>query len=118
MPTYMLILADDESWHDQRDDEARATLKLHQEFTEAVEAAGAKILGGEALDRSSTATTVRNPSDGGAALVTDGPFIESKEVIGGFYVIAARDLDQALDFARRCPSPVVEVRPVLDFSNG
>ena len=50
--------------------------------------------------------------------MTDGPFIETKEAIGGYYVIEAADLDQALALAAKCPSPIVEVRPVLDVSAG
>jgi hypothetical protein len=59
---------------------------------------------------------VRNGSGGEEPLTTDGPFIESKEAIGGYYVIEAADLDQALALAAKCPSPIVEVRPVMDTS--
>jgi hypothetical protein len=59
-----------------------------------------------------TATTVRG------GVVTDGPFAETKESLGGFYVIDCRDLDQALELAKLCPAPAggVEVRPVQDTS--
>ena len=50
-------------------------------------------------------------------LVTDGPFIETKEALGGFYVIDCKDLDQALALAKLCPSPNIEVRPVMDTSS-
>jgi hypothetical protein len=49
-------------------------------------------------------------------MTTDGPFIETKEALGGYYLIEAADLDQALELARKCPSAHVEVRPVLDTS--
>jgi hypothetical protein len=53
-------------------------------------------------------------------VVTDGPFAETKEALGGFYLIEARDLDHALDIAKLCPAGAggVEVRPVMDVSGG
>jgi len=116
MTQYMFMLVDDESWHDNLTEESwQQAMAEHGAFAEAVEAAGARILDGNALERSSSATTVRN--DGGSSpLTTDGPFIETKEAIGGYYVIEAADLDQALALAAKCPSPVVEVRPVMNTS--
>ena len=116
MTTYMFMLFDDESWFDQLDENAWVeAMKLHGEFAAAVAAAGAKITGGEALLRSNTATTVRN-RPGAEPLVTDGPFIETKEALGGYYVIECKDLDQALEFAKICPAGNVELRPVMDTS--
>jgi hypothetical protein len=89
-------------------------MKLHNAFAEAVEAAGASILGGAALEKSSTASTVKQGD--GEPLVTDGPFIETKEALGGFYLIDCKDLDQALALAKLCPSNNIEVRPVMDTS--
>jgi hypothetical protein len=115
MATYMFLLFDDESWWDDLTDESwQATMVEHQAFSAAVEAAGARILGGEALERSSTATVVRRGSGAAPPVVTDGPFIETKEALGGYYIIEANDLDQALTLAAGCPSATVEVRPVLD----
>lgn len=117
MARYMFLLHDDESWYDDlTPDKWDAAMKLHGEFAAAVEAAGARILGGEALERSTTATTVRRDWDdmGKEPVVSDGPFIETKEAVGGFYLIEARDLDQALELARLCPSSAIEVRPVMD----
>ena len=66
------------------------------------------------LQPPATATTVRF-NDAGAALVTDGPFIEAKESVGGFAVVEAEDLDQALRIAKSWPPRgIVEVRPVLE----
>jgi hypothetical protein len=72
------------------------------------------MLGGNALDSTSTATSVRGD------LVTDGPFVETKEALGGYYLIEATDLDQALAVAKLCPAPRggVELRPILDVSGG
>jgi hypothetical protein len=113
MTQYLFMLYDNESWYDEVNDEGwQEAMQAHGAFAEAVEAAGARVLGGNALERSSTATTVRNGSDG--SLTTDGPFVETKEAIGGYYLIEASDLDQALELAAKCPSSNVEVRPILD----
>ena len=112
---YMFLLYGDEDyWATATEDVIAADLKRHDEFTVAVEAAGAKIVGGEALQQSGTAATVRN--DGTEPVVTDGPFLESKEALGGFYLIEAADLNHATELAKICPTEVVEVRPVWDMS--
>lgn len=72
-----------------------------------------KIVSGEELRGPSTATTVSKKN--GKVIVTDGPFIESKEIIGGFAVIDVADLDEALAMAREWPG-TVEIRPVVDHS--
>ena len=121
MAEYMFLLFDDESWYDDSTPEKwEFAMKVHAEFGEAVEAAGAKILEGRALERSSTSTTIKRDWDNlsAAPAVTDGPFIETKEALGGFYLIQARDLDQALELAKICPSGNIEVRPVMDTSGG
>lgn len=74
-------------------------------------------LGGEALQPVPTATSVRVRD--GRTVTTDGPFAETKEALGGFYLIEAKDLDEALAWAARCPGSwygTVEVRPVIDFA--
>jgi hypothetical protein len=84
-------------------------------YSQALVEAGAMVTG-EALQGAETATTVQVRD--GRRIVTDGPFIESKEVIGGFYVIDVADLDEALDWAARIPNSrfgTVEVRPVMAF---
>ncbi len=116
MAQYMFLLFDSEEWFDNLGpEEWEQAMKLHGAFSEAVEKAGAQILGGEALERSTTASTVRQ-REGAEPLVTDGPFIETKEALGGYYIVEARDLDQALELAKLCPSANVEVRPVMDTS--
>jgi hypothetical protein len=77
-----------------------------------------RYLGGEALEPVTTATTVRVLD--GKRVTTDGPFAETKEALGGFYLVEAKDLDEALDLAAQCPCAKVgsiEVRPVIDFSS-
>jgi hypothetical protein len=82
------------------------------------EAASAGVLvGGEALQSSETATVVRMMENG--TNVTDGPFTESKEALGGFYMFECENLDQAIEWAARIPDArggAIEVRPVLELS--
>ena len=84
-------------------------------FTDAIRKSG-HFLAGEALQPVSTATTVRVRS--GKVSTTDGPFAETKEQLGGYYLIEARDLNDAIQVAARIPSArlgTVEVRPVVEF---
>ncbi|MDD7966397.1 YciI family protein [Actinomycetospora lemnae] len=114
MARYVFLMYDSEDWYDTADEQGVADeFRLHEEFMAAVAAAGAEVVGGEALERSSAATTVRG--GGSEPLVTDGPFADTKEALGGFYVIEAPDLDVALRLARACPAGNVEVRPVMEM---
>lgn len=114
MARYVFLMYDAEDWYDTADEQSVVDeMRLHEEFMEAVRAAGATVLGGEALERSSTASTVRKGS--GEPLVTDGPFADTKEALGGFYVLDAPDLDVALRLAALCPAGKVEVRPIMDL---
>ncbi|MET7422011.1 YciI family protein [Dactylosporangium sp. NPDC005555] len=83
-------------------------MEAHNRFSEQ---AGDRLLGGNALQGVATATSIRGD------VVTDGPFVETKEVLGGYYVIEAKDLDEALEIAKLCPARFggVEVRPVMTF---
>ncbi|MFT4082290.1 MAG: YciI family protein [Nocardioides sp.] len=76
-----------------------------------------RCLGGAHLKPAETATTVRHSL--GDALITDGPFADTKEVLGGYYVLEAADLDEALEFVQRIPAirlgGAVEVRPVVEI---
>jgi hypothetical protein len=90
-------------------------LAEYNAFSKAMNDAGAN-LGGEALQPTVTATTVRVRD--GKVVTTDGPFAETKEGLGGFYIIEASDLDEALAWAAKCPGSwygSVEVRPVMSF---
>ena len=98
-------------------DQWQAMMVAHQEFQAGVNANGGQVLGGEALAPTTAATTVR-PQQDGDALVTDGPFAETKEALGGYYLVEAADLDAALAFAKTLPtSGCVEVRPVVPTSS-
>lgn len=86
-------------------------------FSESVRQSG-HYLGGEALQPVATATTVRVRN--GKVSTTDGPFAETKEQLGGFYLIEARDLNDAIQVASRIPSArigSIEVRPILKFDH-
>ena len=85
-------------------------------FTEGIKQSG-HYLGGEALQPVQTATTVRVRN--GKVSTTDGPFAETKEQLGGYYLINARDLNDAIQVASKIPSArigTVEVRPIMEFS--
>ncbi|MGO4104740.1 YciI family protein [Leifsonia sp. YAF41] len=82
------------------------------DYLEFMRRRGGSLLNGAALEPPETATTVRRDGSGGFS-VTDGPFAESKETLGGYYLIEAADLDEALEIAKEIPAGVaVEVRPV------
>jgi hypothetical protein len=93
-----------------------AMLTAYNQFGEAADKAGVN-LGGEALQPTSTATTVRVRD--GQRLTTDGPFAETREALGGYYILDCKDLDQAIEWAARIPGAshgCVELRPIVDFS--
>lgn len=114
MAEYLILIYDNEAeWA------AAATpvlfqrvMDAHNRFPQQVEALGAKIVSGRALQPTTTATSIR-----GGDAVTDGPFAETKEALGGFYLIEAKDLDQALEVGKLCPAEFggVEVRPIMVF---
>ena len=92
-------------------------MQAYNAYTDMLKERG-HYLGGEALEPVTTATTVRIKD--GQRITTDGPFAETKEGLGGFYLVEARDLDEALDLAAQCPGArfgSIEVRPVDDFSD-
>jgi hypothetical protein len=112
MSQYVILIYEDEASYATATPEVMAEVMAdHDRFSAGVEQLGAKLLGGEALQDTSTATTVRGGD------VTDGPFVETKEALGGFYLVDAPDLDTALAVARTVPARFggVEVRPVMTF---
>ena len=113
---YLLMIYDDEKlWDAMPPAESEAFLGEYFAFTDGVRASG-HYLAGEALQPVATATTVRIRD--GKLSTTDGPFAETKEQLGGFYLIEARDLNEAIQIAAKIPSArigSIEVRPVIDF---
>jgi hypothetical protein len=113
---YLLSLYGDESRIAEMPPEAMAeNMKLWDAFTTEATEAGVH-LGGEGLEPSATATTVRL-TESGDQIVSDGPFAETKEQLGGFYLLDCRDLDEAIAWAKKIPMPggTVEIRPVMDY---
>jgi hypothetical protein len=111
-----LIYAEESHYADWTPAEAGANMAEHGAFGEAARAAGV-FDGGEGLQGTAAATTVRVRD--GERLLTDGPFAETKEYLGGFYSLECKDLDEALEWAARIPEAKfgsIEVRPVLDYA--
>jgi hypothetical protein len=87
-----------------------------REYNEFAKAAAAVIRGGAALYPTATATTVRTSAKGGDVVASDGPYAETKEVLAGFYLLEAEDLDAAVEIAARIPGAwngAIELRPVI-----
>jgi len=116
---YMLLIYDDEqAWAGMDEAQRGQIFQAYGAYTEDMRQKGV-FVAGDALQPTSTATTVRDRN--GDRLVTDGPFAETKEQLGGYYLIEVDSLDDALDWAARIPSAKVgsiEVRPVMDTSGG
>lgn len=118
MPKYAALLygnADDET-REASPEVMEQTVGEYMEFGQVNEES---LAGGEALHPTGTATTITMSEKGGIPTFTDGPFAETKEVLGGFYLIDADDLDGALAVAQQIPAAwqgKVEVRPVMEFS--
>jgi len=115
MAQYVVLIYENESEYANAAPEVYGqVMDAHNRFAEQVTERGGKIAGGNALQSTATATTIRGD------VVTDGPFVETKEALGGFYLIEADDLDQAIKIAKMVPAPYggVEVRPVMVFPEG
>lgn len=114
---YMLVIyGSDEDWTTYSEAELEPTMNAHLSFTEDLRSAGA-FVASEALQPSSTVTTIRLKD--GEPLLTDGPFIESKEQIGGFYLIEVEHLDQALEWGKRLAGfepTAIAVWPAIDMN--
>jgi hypothetical protein len=117
MQYVLLLYAEEEAW-DSLDPEAQeAVMAEYDDVTEAMKAQSAH-LGGEALRPSSEAATLRIRD--GQEIVTDGPFVEAKEMLGGFYLVECDTREEALRWAARIPDArigAIEVRPILDVSD-
>jgi hypothetical protein len=111
---YMLLIYGDPAISGARtDDENRALMGEYFAYTDGLREAGV-LVAGEPLEDATAATTVRKRD--GKQIVSDGPFAETREVLGGFYIIECGSLDEALEHAGRCPGALtgsIEVRPVI-----
>jgi hypothetical protein len=113
MQYLLLIYGNEAQWDTNPEAERNAVLKEYGEFTKSIAQSG-HLRGGNELNVTSTATTVRVRDK--KQLVTDGPFAETKEQLGGYYLIEAKDLDDAIAVAARIPSArwgSIEVRPII-----
>ena len=116
MPKYVaLIYGDMTRLADATPEDGAKMMKAYEDYTEAVRASGL-FEAGEGLQPTNTATTVR--VNNGEVSTTDGPFAETKEQLGGFYVLNCKDLDEAIGWAAKIPGArggSIEVRPVIEF---
>ena len=110
---YLLLIYDDEQvWGAMSPEQREAVYAEYKALAQELEAAG-ELRGGDELQPTSTATSVR--VRGGGPLVTDGPFAETREQLGGYFLVEVPDLDRALAIAARIPSArwgTIEVRPL------
>jgi hypothetical protein len=111
----ILIYGDDRQWAAMPPEEVRRLDEAHRAFSAA---AGTAVLEGRELEPAPIATTLRTDADGRLA-ITDGPFLETKEAVGGYYLIEASDLDEVIELAKglyevSAGHSGVEIRPVVE----
>jgi len=113
---YMLLIYDAEkTWEDMPEGEKNRLFGEYMKFTNDIKASG-HFIAGDALQPVRTATSVR--VRGGKTQTTDGPFAETREQLGGYYLVNAKDLDEATKIAAKIPSAsigTIEVRPVMNY---
>jgi hypothetical protein len=113
---YLLTIYNDESgFAEATPEEIQQVMAAYEAFGREVSAAGA-MRGGEGLSPSSTATTVQVRN--GETVTSDGPFADTREQLGGYYLLECRDLDEAIGWAAKIPGAqngTIEVRPVMDY---
>ena len=117
MQYMLLIYQNEKAWNSMTEAERNTQFGAYMKFTADVKASG-HYKAGDALQPISTATTVRVRS--GKTQTTDGPFAETREQLGGYYLIEAKDLDEATKIAARIPDAAIgngsiEIRPVMNF---
>jgi hypothetical protein len=114
---YMLLIYGSQDSRPQTPEAVQQVMDEYWAYEKAVADAGVRIAS-DALQGVETATTVEVRDDG-ERVVTDGPFAETREILGGYYLLDVPDLDAALDWAARCPGAQhgsrIEVRPVMEF---
>jgi hypothetical protein len=114
----LLIYADESVYAGMSEAEIKADLDKWWEYDAALKEAGATS-GGEALQPTATATSVR--MENGSPFTTDGPFAETREQLGGYYLLDVENLDEAIKWANRCPGVkhgTIELRPIQEFEQG
>ena len=114
---FMLTLISEEGgWQDATPEQMKDEMDNWSRFGQEAVEAGA-FIAGDGLQPSSEGKTVRGGRDE-ERVVTDGPFAETKEQVGGFYLLECKDMDEALEWAKRVPirGGGIEVRPVMDYT--
>jgi hypothetical protein len=114
----LLIYGDQDVYGRMSEAELQADMEKWFEYTRAITESGAST-GGAALQPTSTATSVRD--DNGNPVVTDGPFAETREQLGGYYMLDVENLDEAIKWAHRCAAinhGTIELRPIQEFEQG
>jgi hypothetical protein len=113
---YMLLIYDNEAtWETMPEDEQQNVMREYFQYTEELKSSG-KYVAGDALQPIATAKSVRLRD--GETTTTDGPFAETKEVLGGYYLVDVDSDDEALEWAAKIPSArfgTIEVRPIVVF---
>lgn len=115
MQYLLLIYENEKHWDTVPQDERASLMKEYRAFTESIAASG-NYKGGNPLQPTKTATTVRVRN--GKRETTDGPFAETREHLGGYYLVDAKDLDEAIAMAERIPAArtgSIEVRPIMQM---
>lgn len=105
-----LLYYDETSWYSATPAEREQAIAAHDSFTARAAELGVTITGGEALTTTETATTFRRRGED--ISVTDGPFAETTEQLGGFYILDADDLDRVLRLVKHLPEYSIEIRPI------
>lgn len=111
----LLIYGDEQAYASLPEEAAQAEMKRWYDYTDWLKEKG-WYKAGDALLPTTQATTVRAPE--GNRTVTDGPFAETKEQLGGYYEVDVADLDEAIEAAAECPGSAygsIEVRPIMEF---
>ena len=117
MKYLLLIYSDETQWAAMSEAEGQEIMAEYMKYTGDIHKSG-NYLGGDALQPTATATSVRVRD--GKRLTTDGPFAETREQLGGYYLVEARNLDEAIDIAAKIPSArigTIEVRPVVEMGS-
>jgi hypothetical protein len=111
----LLIYGDERAWANASPEEHKSGADAYDKYTKWLAEKG-WMQGGDPLNSTDHATTVR--VKGQETVTTDGPFAETKEQLGGYYIVECENLDQAIEAAARCPGALygsMEVRPIMDF---
>jgi hypothetical protein len=115
---YLLLIYNTEPAEQVPADVMATETEAYNAFTSSIREKGI-LEAGEALQPTATATTVR--VENGRTVTTDGPFAETKEQLGGFYLVQCRDIDEAIELAARIPGAThgsIEIRPIWDLPSG